>query len=33
MKKTKIIIPAAGLVLFGFSLAKMGWTAVFGYCN
>ncbi len=29
MKKTKIIIPAAGLVLFGFVLAKMGWTGVF----
>jgi hypothetical protein len=29
MKKTKILIPAAGLVLFGFILAKMGWTGVF----
>jgi hypothetical protein len=29
MKKTKIIIAAVGLVLFGFVLAKMGWTGVF----
>jgi hypothetical protein len=29
MKKTKIIIPAIGLLVFGFILAKMGWTGVF----
>src|SRR5580704_16212918 len=29
MKKTKIIMPAAGLVLFAFVLEKMGWTGVF----
>lgn len=29
MKKTSIIIPAIGLLLFGFILAKMGWTGIF----